>query len=49
LIGNLVYFGFLYGWPRMFALTMRTVRWNHLWEQSQFYGNPPCGFCFPSS
>jgi len=46
LIGNLVYFGFLYGWPRMFALTMRTVRWNHLWEQSQFYGNPPVWFLF---
>lgn len=46
LIGNLVYFGFLYGWPRMFVLTMRTVRWSHLWEQSQFYGNPPVWFLF---
>lgn len=46
LIGNAVYFGFLYGWPRLFASTMRRVQWSHLWEQSQFYGNPPVWFLF---
>ncbi|MBQ8050311.1 MAG: acyltransferase [Bacteroidaceae bacterium] len=46
LIGNLVYFGFLYGWPRLFASTLRQVRWSHLWEASQFYGNPPVWFLF---
>ena len=46
LIGNAIYFGFLYGWPRLFASTWRIVRWSHLWEQSQFYGNPPCWFLF---
>ena len=46
LIGNIIYFGFLYGWPRVFASTMRQVHWSHLWEQSHFYGNPPCWFLF---
>ena len=46
LIGNLVYFGFLFGWPRLFASTVRQVRWDHLWEFSHFYGNPPVWFLF---
>ena len=46
LIGNAIYFAFLYGWPQVFASTMRQVRWSHLWEASQFYGNPPVWFLF---
>ncbi len=46
LIGNAVYFTFLLGWPHHFAATMRRVHWEHLWEQSQFYGNPPVWFLF---
>ncbi|MBP5513288.1 MAG: acyltransferase [Bacteroidaceae bacterium] len=46
LIGNAVFFGFLYGWPRVFAGTMRRINWSHLWEASQFYGNPPVWFLF---
>ena len=46
LIGNAIYFAFLYGWPGLFARTLNAVRWSHLWEQSQFYGNPPTWFLF---
>lgn len=46
LIGNAVFFGFIYGWPHMFGATLRHVSWSHLWEQSQFYGNPPVWFLF---
>ena len=46
LIGNAIYFGFLYGWPKLFASTLRRIHWSHLWEMSHFYGNPPTWFLF---
>lgn len=46
LMGNAVYFGFLYGWPRLFGRTLRQVQWSHVWQTSQFYGNPPVWFLF---
>ncbi len=46
LIGSVVYFGFLYGSPDIFARSIKALRWHHVWRMSHFYGNPPVWFLF---
>ena len=46
LIGNAVYFFFVWFILDPKNTMVKMVRINHLWESSQFYGNAPCWFLF---
>jgi len=44
LIGSVIYFGFVWGVGDHFETMAKRLTWNHVWEQSHFYGDPPCWF-----
>lgn len=45
LIGSLVFFGFIYGVPRLNPMAER-LHWDHVYTVSHFWGNPPVWFLF---
>lgn len=45
-IGNIVYFTFMFIWPDIFTNLYKRFSWDHTWNVSHFYGNPPCWFLF---
>lgn len=44
IIGSIVYGGFLLIDQERFAPHIRRLQWSHVWETSQWYGNPPLWF-----
>ena len=45
-IGSIVFFSFLFIFPDDFQQYYKILRWQHLWEDSHFWGNPPVWFLF---
>ena len=45
-IGSIVFFGFLLLFPDSFHRYYKILRWEHLWQDSRFWGNPPVWFLF---
>lgn len=45
-IGSIVFFGFLLLFPDCFQKYYRMLKWEHLWKESHFWGNPPVWFLF---
>lgn len=45
-IGSAIFFAFLLIFPRQLAPYYKMLRWEHLWQDSHFWGNPPLWFLF---
>lgn len=45
-IGSAIFFSFLLLFPRQLAPYYKALYWEHLWQDSHFWGNPPLWFLF---
>ena len=45
-IASVFYFGFMYFFPQELHFYADQFRWDHVWKQSHFYGDPPLWFLF---
>ena len=45
-IGSIIYFGSLLLFPDTFQRYYKLLHWEHLWQDSHFWGNPPVWFLF---
>lgn len=46
IIGSIIYFGFVFGFPDCFSSNTRHLHWSHVYLVSHFWGNPPVWFLF---